>query len=137
VRIALSNEDITMVLDTHTPRPSPSCTSSPTQLPRPVRNQPTPPHSFGDISIIRRRNEVYKDVLERGHRPVDLVLVLTPERLWIMLCDHKKVLCHLFCANSALYRVGPSAQVVGAPFGQPEDTLINSVAAAIRDLGFA
>ena len=73
---------------------------------------------------------------------VDLVLVLAPERSWIILCDHEKVLPHLFWVNSALYRVGPSAQVVGAPSGAPPTLArpvsgINSGAAAIRDLGFA
>jgi hypothetical protein len=43
---------------------------------------------------------------------VDFVLVLAPEVVWIMLCDHDKVLCHLFWANLAVYRVGPLAQVV-------------------------
>jgi hypothetical protein len=36
-----------------------------------------------------------------------LVLVQAPEDLWIILCDHDKVLHHLFWAKSALYRVGP------------------------------
>jgi hypothetical protein len=39
-------KDITMQ-DTRTPRPSPRYKSSPTQLPRSVRIQPTPLHSFG------------------------------------------------------------------------------------------
>jgi hypothetical protein len=47
---------------------------------------------------------------------VDLVLVLAPEVTCIILCDHDKVLRHLFWANLAVYRVGPLAQVVGAPF---------------------
>ncbi|KAF8652448.1 hypothetical protein HU200_062780 [Digitaria exilis] len=38
---------------------------------------------------------------------VILVLVLSPEPLWIILCDHEKMLRHLFWANLALYRVGP------------------------------
>jgi hypothetical protein len=61
------DEDIT-TLDTHTPRPSPRYKSSPTQLPRSVRIQPTPLHCFGDTSLIRHRNEAYKDALERGRR---------------------------------------------------------------------
>jgi hypothetical protein len=36
-----------------------------------------------------------------------LVLVRAPEDLWIILCDHDKVLCHLFWVKSALYHVGP------------------------------
>ncbi|KAF8760518.1 hypothetical protein HU200_010143 [Digitaria exilis] len=35
------------------------------------------------------------------------VQVLAPEPSWIILCDHEKVLRHLFWANLALYRVGP------------------------------
>ena len=38
---------------------------------------------------------------------VVLILVLDPEGTWIILCDHEKVLCHLFWANLALYHVGP------------------------------
>jgi hypothetical protein len=44
----------------------PSCVSSPTLLPRPPRFQHTPSDGFGDISHIRRRNEAYKNALERG-----------------------------------------------------------------------
>jgi hypothetical protein len=51
---------------------------------------------------------------------IDLVLVLAPEVAWIMLCNHDKVLRHLFWANLAVYRVGPLAQVVGAPPGLPQ-----------------
>jgi hypothetical protein len=61
------DEDITM-LDTCTLRPSPRYKSSPTQLPRSVRIQPTPLHYFDDISLIRHRNEAYKDALEWGRR---------------------------------------------------------------------
>jgi hypothetical protein len=73
---------------------------------------------------------------------VDLVLVLAQEVAWTMLCDHDKVLRHLFWANLAVYRVGPLAQVVGAPswspttLGQPSLS-INSVATAGLDAGFA
>jgi hypothetical protein len=44
----------------------PSCVSSPTLLPRPPRFQHTHSDGFGDISHIRRRNEAYKNALERG-----------------------------------------------------------------------
>jgi hypothetical protein len=65
---------------------------------------------------------------------VDLVLVLAQEVAWTMLCDHDKVLRHLFWANLAVYRVGPLAQVVGAPSWSPTtlgrpSLSINSVAA--------
>ncbi|KAG0514021.1 hypothetical protein BDA96_10G153400 [Sorghum bicolor] len=30
-----------------------------------------------------------------------------PDRPWINLCDHDKVLRHLFWANLVMYRVGP------------------------------
>jgi hypothetical protein len=63
--VTLDDEDITM-LNTHTPRPFPCWSSSPTQLPRPSRIQPTLTHGFGDNSIIRHRNEAYKYSLERG-----------------------------------------------------------------------
>jgi hypothetical protein len=36
-----------------------------------------------------------------------LVLVQAPEDSWIILCDHDKLLHHLFWAKLALYRVGP------------------------------
>ena len=61
------DEDI-IILDAHTPWPSPSYKSSPTWSPRSVRIQPTPLHSFSDISLIRHRNEVFFDALERGQR---------------------------------------------------------------------
>ena len=73
---------------------------------------------------------------------VDLFLVLAPEVAWIMLCDHDKVLRHLFWANLAVYRVGPLAQVVGAlswsptTLGRPSLS-INLVAAAGLEAGFA
>ena len=38
---------------------------------------------------------------------VILILVLAPEGSWIILCDHEKVLRHLFWADLALYHVGP------------------------------
>jgi hypothetical protein len=67
---------------------------------------------------------------------VDLVLVLAPEVACIILCDHDKVLRHLFWVNLAMYRVGPLAQVVGAQswssttLGRPSLS-INSVAATV------
>jgi hypothetical protein len=61
------DEDITM-LNTHMPRPFPCWTLSPTQLPRPSRIQPTLTHGFGDNSIIRHQNKVYKYSLERGRQ---------------------------------------------------------------------
>ncbi|KAG0514640.1 hypothetical protein BDA96_10G210500 [Sorghum bicolor] len=36
-----------------------------------------------------------------------LDLVPAPDGPWINLCDHDKVLRHLFWANLAMYRVGP------------------------------
>ena len=38
---------------------------------------------------------------------VILDLVQAPDGSWIILCDHGKVLRHLFWANLAMYRVGP------------------------------
>ena len=57
------DEDIDM-LDTFMPWPSPSYKSSPTRSSRSSRIQPTHLHSFGDISLIRSRNEVILDALE-------------------------------------------------------------------------
>ena len=57
------DEEIAM-LDTLMPWSSPSYKSSPTQSSRSSRIQPTPLHSFGDISFIRRPNEVILDALE-------------------------------------------------------------------------
>ena len=57
------DEDIDM-LDTFMPWPSPSYKSSPTRSSRSSRIQPTPLHGFGDISLIRRPNEVILDALE-------------------------------------------------------------------------
>ena len=57
------DEDIA-TLDMHEPASSPSCKSTPTQFSRSSRIQPTPLHGFGDISLIRSRNEVILDVLE-------------------------------------------------------------------------
>jgi hypothetical protein len=73
---------------------------------------------------------------------VDFVLVLSPKFACIILCDHDKVMCHLFWANFAVYRVGPLAQVVGAPSWSPTtlgrpSLSINSVAAAGLDAGFS
>jgi len=51
-------------LDTLMPWSSPSYKSSPTQSSRSSRIQPTPLYGFGDISLIRRLNEVILDALE-------------------------------------------------------------------------
>ena len=57
------DEDIAM-LDTLMPWSSPSYKSSPTQSSRSSRIQPTPLHGFGDISLIRRTNEVILHAME-------------------------------------------------------------------------
>ena len=57
------DEDIAM-LDMHEPASSPSYKSTPTRFSCSSRIQPTPLHGFGDISLIRSRNEVILDVLE-------------------------------------------------------------------------
>ncbi|KAF8702430.1 hypothetical protein HU200_032806 [Digitaria exilis] len=54
------------MLELYTSWTSPSCASTPTSLSCPPRIQLTRSDGFGDISHIRRRNEVYKDALERG-----------------------------------------------------------------------
>jgi hypothetical protein len=55
-------------LDTPTLWSSPSCNSSPTQLPRHPRIQQTRCHYFGHNSLIRHQNGAFLDVLERGRR---------------------------------------------------------------------
>ena len=57
------DEDIAM-LDMHEPASSPSYKSTPTQSSRSSRIHPTSLHGFGDISLIRSRNEVILDALE-------------------------------------------------------------------------
>jgi hypothetical protein len=61
------DEDIAM-LDTPTLWSSPSCNSSPTQLSRHPRIQQTRRYCFGHNFLIRHRNEVFLDALERGRR---------------------------------------------------------------------
>jgi hypothetical protein len=55
-------------LDTPTLWSSPSCNSSPTQLPRHPRIQQTRRYCFGHNSLIRHQNGAFFDVLERGRR---------------------------------------------------------------------
>ena len=57
------DEDID-TLDMHEPASSPSYKSTPTRFSRSSRIQPTPLHGFGDISLIRSRNEEILDALE-------------------------------------------------------------------------
>jgi hypothetical protein len=59
------DEDI-VTLDTPTLWSSPSCDSSPTQLPRYPRIQQTRRHCFGHNFLMRRRNGTFLDALERG-----------------------------------------------------------------------
>jgi hypothetical protein len=61
------DEDIA-TLDTPTLWSSPSCNSSPTQLPRHPRIQQTHRHYFGHNFLIRHRNGTFLDALERGWR---------------------------------------------------------------------
>jgi hypothetical protein len=58
------DEDIAM-LDTSTLWSSPSCNSSPTQLPRHPRIQQTHRQYFGHNSLIRHQNGAFLDALER------------------------------------------------------------------------
>ena len=95
IREGEDDEDIA-TLDTPTPWSSPSCNSFPTQLPRHPRIQQTRRHCFGHNFLIRRRNGPFLDALERGRRRRRLDLVPAPEGPWIILCDHDKVLRHLF-----------------------------------------
>ena len=57
------DEDIA-TLDMHELASSPSYKSTPTRFSRSSRIQPTPLHGFGDISLIRSRNEVILDEME-------------------------------------------------------------------------
>jgi hypothetical protein len=55
-------------LDTSTLYSSPSCNSSPTQLPRHPQIQQTRHYYFGHNFLIRHRNVAFLDALERGRR---------------------------------------------------------------------
>ena len=57
------DEDIA-TLDMHEPASSPSYKSTLTRSSRSSRIQPTLMYGFGDISLIRSRNEVILDALE-------------------------------------------------------------------------
>jgi hypothetical protein len=61
----LNDEDIAM-LDTPTLWSSPSCNSSPTQLPRHPQIQQTRRPCFGHNFLIRHRNGAFLDALEKG-----------------------------------------------------------------------
>jgi hypothetical protein len=91
----LTDEDIA-TLDTPTLWSFPSCNSSPTQLPRHPRIQQTRRHCFGHNSFIWHQNGAFLDTLERGWRHHHFGLVPALEGPWIILCDHVKVLRHLF-----------------------------------------
>jgi hypothetical protein len=95
IREGEDDEDIT-TLDTPTPRSSPSCNSSPTQLPRRPRIQQTHRHYFGHS---------FSYDIKTGHSwmcwkgdddAIVLDLVPAPKGPWIILCDYGKVLRHLF-----------------------------------------
>ncbi|KAF8665193.1 hypothetical protein HU200_054145 [Digitaria exilis] len=55
----------------------------------------------------------------RDDDAIDLLLVQAPEGSWITLCDHDKVLCHLFEPSSGCVSCWALAQVEGAPSGHP------------------
>ena len=61
------DEDIA-TLDTPTPWSSPSCNSFPTHLLRRPRIQQTRRHCFGHNFLLRHRNRLFLDALERGRR---------------------------------------------------------------------
>ena len=95
IREGEDDEDIT-TLDTPTPWSSPSCNSFPTQLPRRPRIQQTRRHCFGHNFLIRHRNGPFLMRWKGDDNAVVLDLVPAPEGPWIILCDHNKVLRHLF-----------------------------------------
>jgi hypothetical protein len=49
-----------------------------------------------------------------------LVLVLAPEHSWIILCDHDKVLRHLFWAKLAFVSCQALSPCCGRPLGLPQ-----------------
>ena len=100
------NENIA-TLDTYTPSSFLSCNSSPTQLPRHSRIQQTRRQCFDHNFFIRCRTGWSWTHWKGDDDTVILDLVLAPDRPWINLCDHDKVLRHLFWANLVMYRVGP------------------------------
>jgi hypothetical protein len=89
------DEDIA-TLDTPMLWSFPSCNSSPTQLSRHPWIQQTRRNYFGHNFLIRHRNGAFLDALERGRRRRRFGSDLAPEGPWIILCDHGKVLRHLF-----------------------------------------
>jgi hypothetical protein len=106
------------MLNTHMPRPSPCWTSSPTQLPRPSRIHRFSLHLRTVSAITPSYNVKTRCISTRWKEDddvVDLVLVLAPEVVWIMLCDHDKVLRHLFLGQ--LGRV--SSRALGPSRGRP------------------
>ncbi|KAF8718946.1 hypothetical protein HU200_024941 [Digitaria exilis] len=69
----------------------------------------------------------------RDDDAIDLVLVQAPEGSWIMLCDHDKVLHHLFRPSSGHVSCRALAQVEGIPSGRPNSracSIINRATAA-------
>jgi hypothetical protein len=91
----IGDEDIA-TLDTPTLWSSPSCNSSPTQLSRHPRIQQTHRHCFGHNSLIRHRNGTFLDALEMGRWRYRFGSGPSSRSPWIILCDHDKVLRHLF-----------------------------------------
>jgi hypothetical protein len=89
------DEDIA-TLDTLMLWSSPSCNSSPTQPLRHPRIQQTRHHCFSHNFLIRHRNGAFLDVWKGDDNAVILDLVPSLEGPWIILCDHDKVLHHLF-----------------------------------------
>ena len=107
------DDDITM-LETFKPASSPSYKSSPTWTARSVRIQLTALHSNSVISPIRCPNKVFSDALETWQW--DTSFGLGPSSR--MFVDHSvwswQGVATPIWANLALYRVRPSAHVVGA-----------------------
>lgn len=118
------DEDI-IARNTLKPTSSMSYKSSPTSTSSSVRFQPIAMHQkqryLPHVGIqIRHSLMHWKLDDDKFH----LVLFLPLEGLWIMLCDHGKVLHHLFGPSWTLYRLVPSAQVVGTPSFPPNPSLL-------------
>lgn len=112
------DEDIDM-LDTLIPWPFSSYKSLSTRSSCSSRIQPTLLHSFGDISLIRRPNEVIFDVLKSWWWDASFGSGPASENSWIILCNHEKVLRHLFWAFSGFVSCRALTPCCGCPPGHP------------------
>jgi hypothetical protein len=94
-------------MDTPTLWFSPNCNLSPTQLPRHPRIQQTRRHCFGHNSLIRHRNGVFLDALERGRRRRCFGSGPSSRRSVDRSVRPRQDVVSPIWANLVMYRVGP------------------------------